>query len=140
MRDVDTTRDSKIDVDEFFKGISRCNKAKRAAMMDCGKVPLSMKLFDDFDKEDIINANWHASKAVLMLLLGTIVAAVIADPPVDAVDNFLFLKGSSEIVSTLNFVSQKKQRTASLAYSEIYGSVRMSNIFSLVVFLALVYI
>lgn len=51
MRDFDTTHDSKIDVDEFFKGISRwINKAKRAAMMDRGKVPLSMKLLDDYDK------------------------------------------------------------------------------------------
>ncbi|KAM5578267.1 sodium/calcium exchanger NCL-like [Rosa sericea] len=173
MRDFDTTRDSKIDVDEFFKGISRwLNKAKRAAMMDRGKAPLSMKLLDDFDKqtkeeqdrygdqideivEDVKNANWHASKAVLMLLLGTIVAAVVADPLVDAVDNFstatsiptffvsfviLPFVSSSEIVSTLIFVSRKKQRTASLAYSAIYGSVTMSNILSLAVFLALVYI
>lgn len=38
--------------------------------------------------ENVKNANWHASKAVVMLLLGTIVAAVVADPLVDAVDNF----------------------------------------------------
>ncbi|KAL6134125.1 hypothetical protein ACLB2K_066358 [Fragaria x ananassa] len=173
MRDLDTTHDSKIDVDEFFKGISRwINKAKRAAMMDRGKVPLSMKLLDDYDKqtkeeqdrygdhideivEDVKNARWHASKAVLMLLLGTILAAVVADPLVDAVDNFstatsiptffvsfviLPFVSSSEIVSTLIFVSRKKQRSASLAYSEIYGSVTMSNILSLAVFLGLVYI
>lgn len=129
--------------------------------------------------ENVKNANWHTSKAVVMLLLGTIVAAVVADPLVDAVDNFstatsipsffvsfviLPFVSSSEIVSTLIFVSRKKQRTASLAYSEvdnlcmsnlslisscliyvyfvmqIYGSVTMSNILSLAVFLALVYI
>ncbi|XP_050381579.1 sodium/calcium exchanger NCL-like [Argentina anserina] len=173
MRDFDTTLDSKIDIDEFFKGISRwINKAKRAAMMDRGNVLLSMKLLDDFDKhtmeeqdryrdpideivEDVKDARWHASKAVLMLLLGTIIAAIVADPLVDAVDNFstatsiptffvsfviLPFVSSSEIVSTLIFVSRKKQRTASLAYSEIYGSVTMSNILSLAVFLALVYI
>ncbi|XP_004305436.1 PREDICTED: uncharacterized protein LOC101295737 [Fragaria vesca subsp. vesca] len=173
MKDFDTTHDSKIDVDEFFKGISRwINKAKHAAMMDRGKVPLSMKLLDDYDKqtkeeqdrygdhideivEDVKNAPWHASKAVLMLLLGTILAAVVADPLVDAVDNFstatsiptffvsfviLPFVSSSEIVSTLIFVSRKKQRSASLAYSEIYGSVTMSNILSLAVFLGLVYI
>ena len=42
----------------------------------------------DEDVENVKNANWHASKAVVMLLLGTIVAAVVADPLVDAVDNF----------------------------------------------------
>nr|XP_011460411.1 PREDICTED: uncharacterized protein LOC105350345 [Fragaria vesca subsp. vesca] len=80
---------------------------------------------------------------------------VVADPLVDAVDNFstatsiptffvsfviLPFVSSSEIVSTLIFVSRKKQRSASLAYSEIYGSVTMSDILSLAVFLGLVYI
>lgn len=84
--------------------------------------------------EDVKNGRWHASKAVLMLLLGTILAAVVADPLVDAVDNFstatsiptffvsfviLPFVSSSEIVSTLIFVSRKKQRSASLAYSEV---------------------
>ncbi|CAL9011776.1 unnamed protein product [Prunus brigantina] len=173
MRDFDTSHDSKIDVDEFFKGISKwINKAKRVAIMERGKLPPSMKLLEDFDKktkkeqdqfmdqmdevvEDVKNVKWHASKAVGLLLLGTIVAAVFADPLVDAVDNFstatsipsffvsfviLPFASSSEIVSTLIFVSRKKQRTASLAYSEIYGSVTMSNILSLAVFLGLVYI
>ncbi|CAL8134857.1 unnamed protein product [Prunus armeniaca] len=173
MRDFDTSHDSKIDVDEFFKGISKwINKAKRVAMMERGKLPPSMKLLEDFDKktkkeqdqfmdqmdevvEDVKNVKWHASKAVGLLLLGTIVAAVFADPLVDAVDDFstatsipsffvsfviLPFASSSEIVSTLIFVSRKKQRTASLAYSEIYGSVTMSNILSLAVFLGLVYI
>ncbi|KAF5744109.1 hypothetical protein HS088_TW08G00702 [Tripterygium wilfordii] len=89
-----------------------------------------------------------------MLLLGTTVAAVFADPLVDAVDNFstassipsffvsfviLPFASSSEVVSTMIFASRKKLRTASLTYSEIYGSVTMSNILSLSVFLGLVY-
>lgn len=84
--------------------------------------------------EDVKNAKWHASKAVVLLFLGTIVAAAVADPLVDAVDSFstatsipsLFISfvvlpfaSSSEIVTTLIFVSRKKQRTASLAYSEV---------------------
>ncbi|XP_009354324.2 sodium/calcium exchanger NCL-like [Pyrus x bretschneideri] len=173
MKDFDTSHDSKIDEDEFFRGISRwLNKAKRAAIMDRGKIPQSMKLLEEYDQktkkeydqfgdqidevvEDVKNAKWHASKAVVLLFLGTIVAAAVADPLVDAVDNFstatsipsffisfvvLPFASSSEIVTTLIFVSRKKQRTASLAYSEIYGSVTMSNILSLAVFLGLVYV
>ncbi|CAN6570291.1 unnamed protein product [Malus baccata var. baccata] len=173
MRDFDTSHDSKIDEDEFFRGISRwLNKAKREAIMDRGKIPQSMKLLEEYDQktkkeydqfgdqidevvEDVKNAKWHASKAVLLLFLGTIVAAAVADPLVDAVDSFstatsipsffisfvvLPFASSSEIVTTLIFVSRKKQRTASLAYSEIYGSVTMSNILSLAVFLGLVYV
>ncbi|KAB2611645.1 hypothetical protein D8674_019677 [Pyrus ussuriensis x Pyrus communis] len=152
MKDFDTSHDSKIDEDEFFRGISRwLNKAKRAAIMDRGKIPQSMKLLEEYDQktkkeydqfgdqidevvEDVKNAKWHASKAVVLLFLGTIVAAAVADPLVDAVDNFstatsipsffisfvvLPFASSSEIVTTLIFVSRKKQRTASLAYSEV---------------------
>ncbi|KAM0957210.1 hypothetical protein ACFX2A_025894 [Malus domestica] len=173
MRDFDTSHDSKIDEDEFFRGISRwLNKAKREAIKDRGKIPRSMKLLEEYDQktkkeydqfgdqidevvEDVKNAKWHASKAVVLLFLGTIVAAAVADPLVDAVDSFstatsipsffisfvvLPFASSSEIVTTLIFVSRKKQRTASLAYSEIYGSVTMSNILSLAVFLGLVYV
>lgn len=92
--------------------------------------------------EDVKNVKWHASKAVGLLLLGTIVAAVFADPLVDAVDNFstatsipsffvsfviLPFASSSEIVSTLIFVSRKKQRTASLAYSEVDSLLTIST-------------
>ncbi|KAM1078241.1 hypothetical protein ACFX19_025937 [Malus domestica] len=173
MRDFDTSHDSKIDEDEFFRGISRwLNKAKREAIKDRGKIPRSMKLLEEYDQktkkeydqfgdqidevvEDVKNAKWHASKAVVLLFLGTIVAAAVADPLVDAVDSFstatsipsffisfvvLPFASSSEIVTTLIFISRKKQRTASLAYSEIYGSVTMSNILSLAVFLGLVYV
>lgn len=51
MRDFDTSHDSKIDEDEFFRGISRwLNKAKRAAMMDRGKIPQSMKILEEYDQ------------------------------------------------------------------------------------------
>lgn len=89
---------------------------------------------NDEETEKVENATWHISKAVLMLLLGTIVAAAFADPLVDAVNNFstassipsffvsfviLPFACSSEIVSTLIFVSRKKLRSSSLAFSEV---------------------
>ena len=40
------------------------------------------------EAEGIENAKWTSIKAVLLLLLGTIIAAAFADPLVDAVDNF----------------------------------------------------
>lgn len=91
------------------------------------------------DKNDevaelIENPKWRASKAVSMLLTGTIVAAVCSDPLVDAVDNFstasnipsLFVAfiilpfaTSSEAVSALIFASRKRSRTSSLTYSAV---------------------
>ncbi|XP_076945681.1 sodium/calcium exchanger NCL-like [Bidens hawaiensis] len=94
-------------------------------------------------------------KAALFLLLGTLVAAIFADPLVDAVDGFSnatsippffisfivlpLVTNSSESVSAIIFVSRKKQRSASLTFSELYGAATMNNLLCLSVFLALVY-
>lgn len=89
------------------------------------------------DNEQEKNPKWSTMKAASMLLLGTVVASVFADPLVDAVDNFstassipsffvsfviLPFASSSEIVSDLIFASRKKSTSASLAYSEVLTS------------------
>ncbi|KAI9177443.1 hypothetical protein LWI28_015335 [Acer negundo] len=180
VKDFDTSRDSCIDIQEFVTGMSRwLNKAtaihrRETRDGNSSSTPRTPRLLNDFNQEatteqdllgyddhnddeaalSVQNPKWKISKAVLMLLIGTIIAAVCSDPLVDAVDNFstassipsffvsfiiLPFVTSSEVVSTLSFASRKKLRTASLTYSEIYGSVTMSNILSLAVFLGLVY-
>lgn len=85
--------------------------------------------------EGVENARWTSTKAVLLLLLGAIIAAAFADPLVDAVDNFseattipaffisfIFLPlatNSSEAVSAIIFASRDKRQTASLTFSEV---------------------
>lgn len=69
-----------------------------------------------------------------MLLLGTLIAAAVAEPLVDVVDNFsdatsiptffisfivLPLFTSSEGVSAITFASRKKMKTASLTFSQV---------------------
>lgn len=86
--------------------------------------------------EGVENPKWTSLKATLLLVLGTIIAAVFADPLVDAVDNFstatsiptFFISfialplatNSSEAVSAIIFASRKKLRTASLTFSEVH--------------------
>ena len=85
--------------------------------------------------EGVDNPRWTTIKAVLLLLLGTVIAAVFADPLVDAVDNFssatsipsFFISfialplatNSSEAVSAIIFPTRKKLRSASLTFSEV---------------------
>lgn len=91
---------------------------------------------DDEDGEAIENPTWTSFKAILLLLLGTAMAAAFADPLVDAVHGFsdatsipsFFISfiamplatNSSEAVSAIIFASRKKQRTLSLTFSEVY--------------------
>ena len=85
--------------------------------------------------ESVESSKRTTIKAVLLLLLGTIIAVCFADPLVDAVDNFsdatsipaFFISfialplatNSSEAVSAIIFASRDKRRTASLTFSEV---------------------
>ncbi|GLU18101.1 hypothetical protein SLE2022_344190 [Rubroshorea leprosula] len=174
MKDFDTSNDQLISEREFVDGISKwLNEAKRAVGYSPDSGP--HKFIRDFHQqtgrdhrllgadgeqsdevvEGVENPRWTSFKAVLMLLLGTLIAAAFADPLVDAIDNFsdatsiptffvsfivLPLVTSSEAVSGIIFASRKSQRTTSLTFSMIYGAVTMNNVLSLSVFLALVYV
>ncbi|XP_050247454.1 sodium/calcium exchanger NCL-like isoform X4 [Quercus robur] len=173
MKDFDTSGNSSIEKEEFVDGISRwLNKTKKTAARDPGP---ETKLFNDFHMDtmrehDLLDVCESGSnkvegvekskrpsiKAVLLLLLGTIIAAAFADPLVDTIDNFadatsipaFFISfivlplatSSRDTVSAIRLASQDKRHTASLSFSEIYATVTIHNVLSIPVFLALVYI
>ncbi|XP_057766434.1 sodium/calcium exchanger NCL-like [Salvia miltiorrhiza] len=171
MKEFDTSRDSKVDLAEFIVGIGRWLEEAKLANHP-NHAADSMKYIDDFhtqtkrehfllgveseeSEEGVENSQWTTLKAVLLLLLGSLIAAAFADPLVDAVQNFsnvtriptFFISfialplatNSSEAVSAIIFASRKKLRSASLTFSELYGAVTMNNVLCLSVFLALVY-
>ncbi|KAG2681792.1 hypothetical protein I3760_11G159900 [Carya illinoinensis] len=178
MRDFDTSQDGQIDETEFVKCISKwLKKATAVRILTASGGPRSHTLrflnafHQDTDREhdllyvgdesdevleDAGGSRWTSIKAVLLLLLGTLIAAAFADPLVDAVDNFsdatsipaFFISfialplatNSSEAVSAIIFASRDKRQTASLTFSELYGAVTMNNVLCLSVFLALVYV
>jgi Ca2+/H+ antiporter len=96
-------------------------------------------LLDVRDQSDEVieggHEKWISIKAVLLLLLGAIIAVAFADPLVDAVDNFSVATGippffvsfialplatnSSEAISTIITVGHNNRGTASLALSEV---------------------
>ncbi|XP_051152179.1 sodium/calcium exchanger NCL-like [Andrographis paniculata] len=172
LKDFDTSQDMRIDIDEFISGIGGWLTEARGATTVSNHAD-SMKYIDEFHTqtkrehdqlgeqndetvEAVDNPRWISTKAGLLLLLGTAIAAAFADPLVDAVDNFssatntptFFISfivlplatNSSEAVSAIIFASRKKIRSASLTFSELYGAVTMNNVLCLSVFLALVYI
>ncbi|KAL4619527.1 hypothetical protein ACB092_06G085600 [Castanea dentata] len=184
MNDFDTSGDSSIEKHEFVNGISTwLNKTAARNPVSETKLlnDLHMKIKRERDLLDVkvatsiqtgilggnvnvegVKKSKRASiKAVLLLLLGTIIAAAFADPLVDTIDNFadaasipaffisfivLPLATSSramkheDTVSAIRLASQDKRHTASLSFSEIYGTVTIHNVLSIPVFLAVVYI
>lgn len=175
MKEFDTERqDDRIDLDEFIEGVSRLLNVVKG-----GNVPHrnadTFKYIDAYDEEAKLehfllgDSSEEASevvedakkstiiiKAILLLVLGTVVAAVFANPLVDVVDNFSdatnipsffisfiflpFATNSSEAISAIIFATRKKRKSASLTFSELYGAVTMNNVLCLSVFLALVYV
>ncbi|CAH1425718.1 unnamed protein product [Lactuca virosa] len=176
MKDFDTSGNDEIDFEEFVSGITKwIEEAKSTILASHVSGPDTTNYFHDYyeetkrehyllgdeggdhDEENGVNdPQWTTIKALLFLLLGTIVAALFADPLVDAVGGFssatnipsFFISfivlpiatNSSESVSAIIFASRKKQRSASLTFSELYGSATMNNLLCLSVFLALVYV
>lgn len=173
MKELDTERqDDTVDLSEFVRGISRLLNRIRGGRVSHHTAE-TFKYLDVYDEEakqehfllgdssdetgeEVENPKKTTIKAILFLVLGTVIAAVFADPLVDSVDNFskatsipsFFISfialplatNSSEAVSAIIFASRKRRKSASLTFSEIYGSVTMNNVLCLSVFLALVYV
>ncbi|KAL1813043.1 hypothetical protein ACET3Z_023108 [Daucus carota] len=175
LKDFDTSFDDRIDLEEFIDGIKKwLDEAMGLKAFPEDVVgPESFKHLDRYHEKtkrdhfllgdlsdeavgDVKDSKWTTIKAVLLLSLGTVIAAAFADPLVDAVDNFssatsipsFFISfialplatNSSEAVSAIIFASRKKLRSASLTFSELYGAATMNNVLCLSVFLALVYL
>lgn len=171
MKEFDTSHDSQVDLEEFIAGVGKWLEEAKGAN-DSNHAADSMKFIDAFhvqtkrehhllgqqsedSEEGVENSRWTTFKAVLLLVLGTVIAAAFADPLVDSVQNFsnatkiptFFISfialplatNSSEAVSAIIFASRKKLRSASLTFSELYGAATMNNALCLSVFLALVY-
>lgn len=95
------------------------------------------------------------TKAVGYLIIGALIAGIVADPLVDAIGNFSTVTGispffisfvatplatnSSEAISSLLFAMRKRRKNISMTYSQIYGGVTMNNTLCLAIFLAIVY-
>lgn len=172
VKEFDTSNDSKVDLEEFIVGVGKWLEEAKG-VNDSNHAADTTKFIDAFhvhtkrqhlllgqqsedSEEGVENSRWTTFKAVLLLLLGTVIAAAFADPLVDSVQNFsnatkiptFFISfialplatNSSEAVSAIIFASKKNLRSASLTFSEVYGAVTMNNVLCLSVFLALVYV
>ncbi|GLJ11005.1 hypothetical protein SUGI_0140160 [Cryptomeria japonica] len=168
MSELDVNPDNRLTKEEFTNGMCKwiqiavdsVNESDRGSIVPTfhkkTKEEFEALMDNNEGSETVGNKYKVYLKACLLLLGGAVIAGVVADPLVDAVDNFsdvtniptFFISfiamplatNSSEGISALIFASRKKKRTASLTYSEIYGAVTMNNTLCLGVFLAIVYL
>ncbi|KAK4803854.1 hypothetical protein SAY86_003671 [Trapa natans] len=98
---------------------------------------------------------WLWAKSVALMVIGIAIMAVLAEPLIHSVQSFstsvsipsFFISfilvpwatNAREVAAAVRAARQKKPRTTSLTFSEIYGGVFMSNMIGLCVLLCLVY-
>eukprot|EP00249_Psilotum_nudum_P023809 c28988_g1_i1 orf=255-2153(+) len=174
MSAFDSSGDKKITKDELRDGLSKWLSTMRGLSMPCTLEQAVLHATqhteneyaqfidtaeldesDDDNDENPPSRRQIFQKSMLLMLGGTALAAVFADPLVDAVNGFSkvskipaffvsfillpLASNSSEAVSSLVFASRKKKKTMSLTYSQVYGGVTMNNTMGLGIFLAVVY-
>ncbi|EPS57671.1 hypothetical protein M569_17145, partial [Genlisea aurea] len=107
LQDFDSSRDNRVDLDEFVAGVGKWlheargrgiaadsmayideHHKKTRAQHDLLQGGGGAEQEDDEAAQDIENRRWVTIKAAIFLVLGTAIAAAFADPLVDAVDNF----------------------------------------------------
>lgn len=109
---------------------------------------------DEQEETETLGTKKLVFRAVLKITVGAALAAIFADPLVDAIEGFSTVSGVpsffvsfvatpfatnfSEAVSSFMFASKKRKQHLSLAFSQIYGSVTMNNTLCLGVFLIVV--
>lgn len=183
MEEFDVSRDNQISLQEFLQGIKRWMKMSLGSFKRrrSGHSAASSEHTDwDFEaqvknaKVDLATLEEEANddeeddenkappsrgqlifQAVFYMSAGAAVAAVFADPLVDAISGFSRASGispffisfiatplatnSSEAISSLIFAKRKRKKNISMTYSQIYGAVTMNNTLCLGIFLAIVY-
>ncbi|KAK9085448.1 hypothetical protein Sjap_025859 [Stephania japonica] len=161
MEEMDTDGDQKIDKREFLEAVR--NLLDPNDHQDT-KTDLYLEAWSEADKvvdettsqKATCCISWNWFKSIAMVLLGTVILTLLADPLIRAVQDLskaanihsFFVSfvavplatRSRVAMSAISSANRKKTRTTSLTFSELYGFVFMNNVLGLFVLLLLVYV
>ncbi|KAI3509800.1 hypothetical protein L1887_25323 [Cichorium endivia] len=174
MKEFDTSNNNEIEFEEFAAGLQKwLQKAKDSKrglytpgtetmdyVHDYFEETLKEHYLvgddDDVEEGGVDDPSLSSRKAVISLILGTLIAAAVAHPLVDAIYAFStstsissyfiafvilpWQMNGDEALVLIKFASGKKQRSASLTFSELYGIVTMYNLLCVSVLLAVIYV
>ncbi|XP_059661463.1 sodium/calcium exchanger NCL2-like [Cornus florida] len=161
MEELDVNQDQMINEEEFVNGFSKWLSSSNI------HTPKSAESEDDIyqrtweetdmlmDERSVDKSPWAWIKAIMLLVVGIVILAVLAEPLIESVENFsnaaslpsFFISfilvplatNARVATSAIKASSRKKPRTTSLTFSEIYGGVFMNNILGFSVLLSIIY-
>ncbi|KAF7141178.1 hypothetical protein RHSIM_Rhsim06G0204500 [Rhododendron simsii] len=163
MEELDISGDQMINEEEFVTGVSKWLHASK----NQAPTPTSTEAPDEtyqkkWEETDFLvegktvdRSLWAWMKAIMLLVAGIAILAVLAEPLIESVQSFsqsatlpsFFISfilvplatNARGAISAITAARRKKPRTTSLTFSEIYGGVFMNNVLGLTVLLSLVY-
>ncbi|KAJ0715642.1 putative EF-hand domain, sodium/calcium exchanger membrane region, EF-hand domain pair [Helianthus annuus] len=144
MRHLDIDRDEKIDKDEFKSGVGKlltsCNSEKQAR--DSNQKTNRYKTKEMFT-------------AIILLIVGIFMLIVLAEPLVESVRRFSesvniesfyvsfilvpLATNARTAIAAIRAANQKRHKTTSLTFSEIYHKVFLNNILGFCVLVSVIY-
>ncbi|KAI3675014.1 hypothetical protein L1987_84595 [Smallanthus sonchifolius] len=157
MQDLDKNGNQQIDEEEFVDGFKDLLNLSNDQLTPKtpGPKDISRKPWEKWIDDDVDRSMWAWTKAVMLLVLGITMLALLAEPLIHSVQNvsnsatipsffisFILVPlatNARATVSAIKTASQRKERTTSLTFSEIYDVVIMNNVLGFSVLVAVVY-
>ncbi|KAI3789556.1 hypothetical protein L2E82_02355 [Cichorium intybus] len=147
MQDLDKSGDQQINEQEFIDGFKEwlhTSNDQTIPMSPEAQNVSSVKAWEQWMDDGVDRSNWAWTKAITLLILGIAMLALLAEPLIHSVQNvsaaanipsffvsFIFVPFATNAraaISAIQTTSQKKERTTSLTFSELYHGVFMNNI------------
>ncbi|KAK9268232.1 hypothetical protein L1049_010675 [Liquidambar formosana] len=171
MEEFDSSGDAHISETEFVSGITKwlkeANHSANNQHQDqpkilsrtskkTGEEEQQMLVAQKKKSQGVDNSWLNHFKAAFLLILGTAISVLLAQPLMEAVQDFAsaanvpsffvsyivipFAMSYRQALSAITSARKKTERAISLTFSEIYGGVFVSNMICLAMFLLIVYI
>ncbi|KAL4555094.1 hypothetical protein LXL04_037705 [Taraxacum kok-saghyz] len=157
MEDLDKSGDQQIDEEEFIDGFKDLLNTNDQLLTPTtpGPKTISRKPWEKYENDNVDRSVWAWTQALMLLVLGIAMLALLAEPLIHSVQNvsnsatipsffvsFVFVPlatNARAAVVAIQTASQRKERTTSMTFSEIYDGVFMNNVLGFSVLLAVVY-
>nr|XP_043627059.1 sodium/calcium exchanger NCL2-like [Erigeron canadensis] len=160
MQDLDKSGDQKIDEQEFIDGFKEwlhtSNDETIPSSPDGSEInDASQKPWERWIDDGIDKSSWAWTKAIALMVLGIAMLALLAEPLIHSVQkvssganipsffvSFILVPlatNARAAISAFQTVNQRKERTTSLTFSELYNGVFMNNVLGFSVLLAVIY-
>ncbi|KAI3774956.1 hypothetical protein L1987_49521 [Smallanthus sonchifolius] len=158
MQDLDKSGDQKIDEQEFIDGFKEWLHTFNGEIIPCSpgtETDSSLKPWEKWIDDGVDRSSWAWAKAIMLLVLGIAMLALLAEPLIHSVQNvssvanipsffisFILVPlatNARAAISAVQTTNQRKERTTSLTFSELYNGVFMNNVLGFSVLLAVIY-